>query len=164
MRKEWKRRNGLQPSGVKRPGRDDLDRRLEKRAKTVLDQVEPGFERLKTAMLKAEEDMIKKLDEEAEKEPKAAPNASTEAASLPDTKTVKQPIDSASELAAIECQEELPPLPAKIEQPISDVAKRELTILAAQDAAMVSELARIFREKALELAKERMRRSGVKID
>lgn len=67
-----------------------------------------------------------------------------------------------SEQGALQCSERLFNPGGNSQHLLSDYAMRELTILAAQDAALLHELARIIRGKAIRMAGERMRRAATR--
>mmetsp|Transcript_33604 Transcript_33604/g.99044 ORF Transcript_33604/g.99044 Transcript_33604/m.99044 type:complete len:207 (+) Transcript_33604:2-622(+) len=127
-----------------------------KRAKESIEFVKSGVNRIKEATDRAQERARKLIDEKQSAGAAGPPSESgTEDIAMADVED--------SGLGDLFCGETMPPAssePALEGGKKATSAEEELFVLATQDAALLRELARIVREKALEMGADRIRQAA----
>ena len=127
-----------------------------KRAKQSIEFVKGGASRIKEATDRAQQRARKLIEE---KQSAVAAETSPETG----TEDVAMMDEEDSSLGDLLCDETMPQAfsePALQEGEKSTTAEDELFVLATQDAALLRELARIVREKALEMGAERIKQAA----
>lgn len=127
----------------------------ERDAEEIIRFVKGGVSRIKTATDISKERAENFLDEEEKKQPVKLPTSSDRDVAM------EEACDP--DLEALLCTESLPrskPAQETVQGKELSDAERELFLLTAQDASLMHELAKVIREKALEMGAERIKRAA----
>ncbi len=145
--------------GSKRPPGATSDEGTTKRAHRILKSVERDVKDLVQAIKVAETSIESTLDSEPWEQSRAdqsQPQVAAEEASLQQEVNALFESDATGydeDINQLTCHDQLV---ARNGPSLSEYAARELTVLAAQDAALMRELTRVLRKSAVKLAEQRM--------
>lgn len=139
------------------PGRKHANNACQIAGTKLFSSIEKDMKRVVNAINKAERDTVAHLDSKAKAGPASDPAVEATGSHLKDGEALECSAVADAHEAALLCQEVLDADPNDTE--LSKAAIRELTILAAQDAALLRELTSIIRQKTLSITKIRLRES-----